>query len=209
MSYFDDSSIAQIQQVLARISGNVSLCAVVEQNGELSEKIREFLNEFSGVTDTVPIQIFEKGDNPEVEEKLGVSIFPVIALMRDDGSFSGVSFHGLPVGHELESFVLALYNVGGPGQPISESLLTRVKSLDGSNLKVGVNLSCTMCPELVQACHRIAAINENVSAAMLDLQHFPQLRKQYRVMSVPVIIINDEKTVFGKKSIEELLELLT
>ncbi|MCL2222162.1 MAG: thioredoxin family protein [Oscillospiraceae bacterium] len=209
MSYFDDNSIDQIKQVMERISGDVSICAVLEFEGELSEKIREFLCEFSEVTDRVPINIYYKGDNVEVEEKIGTSIFPVIALMHGDGLFSGVSFHGIPAGHELESFVLAIYNVAGPGQPISDSLLDRIKSLDKPiNVKVGVNLSCTMCPELVQVCQRIAAVNENISAAMLDLQHFPKMRKQYRVMSVPVIIINDEKTVFGKKSIEEVLELL-
>jgi len=209
MSYFNDNSIDQITQVMARISGDISINAVLPRKGELSEKVREFLGEFSAITDKLPIHIYEIGDNSEVEEKIGTSIFPVIALMRGDGSFSGVSFYGLPCGHELESFVLAIYNVAGPGQPISDSLLDRIKSLDKPvNIKIGVSLSCTMCPELVQACQRVAAINENISAAMIDLQNFPKIRKKYRVMSVPVMIINDEKTVLGKKNIEEVLDIL-
>ena len=209
MSYFDDNSIAQIRQVMERISGDASIYAVLEREGELSEKIREFLSEFSEVTDRIKIYIYDKGDNAEVESKIETSVFPAIALIRGDGSFSGVSFHGLPAGHELESFVLAIYNVAGPGQSISDSLLDKIKMIDKPvNIKIGVNLSCTMCPDLVQACQRIAAMSENISAAMLDLQYFPKMRKQYRVMSVPVIIIDDKKTVFGKKSIEEVLELL-
>ena len=76
------------------------------------------------------------------------------------------------------------------------------------NLKVLVSLSCTMCPELVIAAQRIAAASAWVTAEAYDLNHFPDLRERYNVMSVPCLVINDEKVSFGKKNVGQLLELL-
>ena len=72
-----------------------------------------------------------------------------------------------------------------------------------------VSLSCTMCPELVTAAQRIAAENGKISAQVYDINHFPDLRERYNVMSVPCLVLDDGKKVsFGKKNIRQLLELL-
>ena len=34
--------------------------------------------------------------------------------------FTGLAFHGVPSGHEFNSFVLGLYNAAGPGQPLDD-----------------------------------------------------------------------------------------
>ena len=34
--------------------------------------------------------------------------------------FTGLAFHGVPSGHEFNSFVLGLYNAAGPGQPLGD-----------------------------------------------------------------------------------------
>ena len=72
-----------------------------------------------------------------------------------------------------------------------------------------VSLNCTMCPELVTAAQRIAAENKNITAEVFDINHFPELRETYNVMSVPCLILNDGETVtFGKKNIRQLLDIL-
>ena len=115
----------------------------------------------------------------------------------------------MPGGHEFTSFVLGLYNAAGPGQPIDEDIRREAMELKGADMKVLVSLSCTMCPDLVLAAQRIASLNENVSAEVYDITHFPALREQYNVMSVPCLVINDgEKVSFGKKNIRQLLDLL-
>ena len=78
------------------------------------------------------------------------------------------------------------------------------------DLQILVSLSCTMCPDLVTAAQRVAAENPNITAQVYDLNHFPDLRERYQVMSVPCLVINDGAQVsFGKKNIRQLLELLT
>lgn len=58
------------------------------------------------------------------------------------------------------------------------------------------------------AAQRIAADSEHVTAEMFDLSHFPDLKERYNVMSVPCIVINDDKIVFGKKNVDEMLALI-
>ena len=84
-----------------------------------------------------------------------------------------------------------------------------IEKIGKKDLKVLVSLSCTMCPELAMAAQRIAAENEKVTAQVYDLTHFPEIRDQYNVMSVPCLVVDDGKTVtFGKKNIRQLVQLL-
>jgi thioredoxin reductase (NADPH) len=66
-----------------------------------------------------------------------------------------------------------------------------------------------MCPDLVKAAQRIAAENPHITAQVYDLRHFEGLKKQYNVMSVPCLVINDEQVFFGKKNIQQILELIS
>ena len=65
-----------------------------------------------------------------------------------------------------------------------------------------------MCPDTVLAAQQIAAKNKNVTAEIYDIHHFEEIKKRYNVMSVPCILINDSDVSFGKKNIEEILELI-
>ena len=135
---------------------------------------------------------------------------PCVRVCRANGEWSGLAFHGVPGGHEFTSFVLGLYNAAGPGQPLDEKALADAGKISRTvNMKILVSLSCTMCPELVTAAQRIAAENPFVTAEVYDLNHFPALKDQYKVMSVPCLVINDgEKVTFGKKNVNQLLELI-
>ena len=109
------------------------------------------------------------------------------------------------------SFILGLYNAAGPGQALDEESRNAIQAIQETvDLQVLVSLSCTMCPDLVTATQRIAAENPNVTAEVYDLNHFPDLKDRYHVMSVPCLVVNDGETVaFGKKQIGQLLELLS
>lgn len=90
-------------------------------------------------------------------------------------------------------------------------MLEGVRKLDRKlDVKVLVSLSCTMCPELVTAVQRLAVENENLTAEVYDLNHFPAIRDQYNVMSVPCLVVGDGEAIsFGKKNARQVLELLS
>ena len=134
---------------------------------------------------------------------------PYVQVCLADGTDTGLSFHGVPGGHEFTSFVLGLYNAAGPGQSLDEEARQAIASLKNPvQMKILVSLSCTMCPDLVVAAQHMAALNPLVKAAVYDLAHFEQLKERYRVMSVPCLVVNDERITFGKKNIQQLLSFL-
>ena len=137
---------------------------------------------------------------------------PFVEVVRADGTPSGLAFHGVPGGHEFTSFVLGLYNAAGPGQPIADADRQCIADIMRPvSLRVLVGLSCTMCPDVVVACQRMAADNPLVTANVYDVNRFPALRERYDVMSVPCLVIDDgtgERVSFGKKGLSEILALV-
>jgi len=206
--FFTEQAVTQIRYVMERCESKPQLNAVLLEDCELSSKIKQFLDEFSKITDKVSVNVFTKGENTQLESAIATELYPVLALMDERREYSGVNFHGAPGGHELESFILAIYNVAGPGQSITGELLEKAKKLKPMNLKIGVSLSCTMCPDVVQACQRIGALNDGITAEMVDLQYYPKLRDRFGILSIPALIIDDADVVFGRKGFEELVEFL-
>ena len=197
-SIFTADMYTQLDTVFSRMTSALRLELYLDDT-PLSGELRNYMEELCSLTDRLSVhEKTEPGENS-----------PCVKICREDGSWTGLAFHGVPGGHEFTSFVLGLYNAAGPGQPMEEECLQETKELGNTDLKVLVSLSCTMCPDLVTAAQRIAAENPRVSAQVYDLNHYPELREKYQVMSVPCLVINDgEKISFGKKNIRQLLELL-
>lgn len=84
-------------------------------------------------------------------------------------------------------------------------MVERIKQLPAANIKIGVSLTCHFCPDVVAACQRMASLNPNITATMIDLQHFPDLRKERKIMSVPATMIDASPVIFGSQSLEELV----
>ncbi|MDO4554356.1 MAG: FAD-dependent oxidoreductase [Lachnospiraceae bacterium] len=195
--FLDEATKEQLKALFEKFNRNVSVEASIG-NDNLSKEIEAFLNEFTALTDKV--SWFKK-------EQADLSYQPGMEIIKEDGTRTGMIFHGVPGGHEINSFVVALYNAAGPGTVIGEEEQNRILQINKAiNYKILVSLSCTMCPEVVMATQKIAALSQHVTAEMYDIAHFPELKEKYKVMSVPCLVINDEMVTFGKKGIKEILE---
>lgn len=195
---FDEGMMAQLNTVFARMQNPLILKLYLDER-PVSAELKGYMEELASVTDKLSVEVAS-----------GVADAPCVRICRTDGSWTGLAFHGVPGGHEFTSFVLGLYNAAGPGQPLDEAVLSGVRNVaEKKDIKVLVSLACTMCPELVTAAQRLAAENEKITAKVYDINHFPELKDQYNVMSVPCLVINDgEKISFGKKNAAQVLELL-
>ena len=196
---FDSDMMAQLNTVFGRMANPLVLKLYLDER-PVSLELRNYMEELAKVTDKISVEIAGE----ELAER------PCVRVCRADGSWSGLAFHGVPGGHEFTSFVLGLYNAAGPGQALDEAVLAGVRAVDKkTDIKVLVSLSCTMCPELVTATQRLAAENDKITAEVFDLNHFPDIKDKYKVMSVPCLVVNDgEKVSFGKKNAAQVLELI-
>ena len=216
---FSDATRQQLIVVFGRMSRPVTLALELDDT-PLSTELRGFIDALVALSggklkSTVVDGEYKKDDT-------GRAVFDVDSVlpaarpcvrMVVDGEPTGLAFHGVPSGHEFNSFVLGLYNVAGPGQPLVDDLIDRSRSItDPLDIMVFVSLTCTMCPETVLASQRIASLNPAVRAEAYDVAHFPELRDHYGAMSVPCIVITradgTQQVEFGKKSIPQMLELV-
>lgn len=216
---FSGATRQQLNVVFGRMSRPVTLALELDDT-PLSTELRGFIDALVALSggklkSTVDDGEYEKDDT-------GRAVFDVDSVlpaarpcvrMVVDGEPTGLAFHGVPSGHEFNSFVLGLYNAAGPGQPLGDDLIERAKSIASPlNIMILVSLTCTMCPETVLASQRIASLNPAVRAEAYDVSHFPELKDQYGAMSVPCIVITradgTQRVEFGKKSIPQMLELV-
>ena len=216
---FSDATRQQLNVVFGRMSRSVTLALELDDT-PLSTELRGFIDALVALSggklkSTVVDDEYKKDDTGravfDVEHVLPAAR-PCVRMVVD-GEPTGLAFHGVPSGHEFNSFVLGLYNVAGPGQPLGDDLIERARSItDPLSIMILVSLTCTMCPETVLASQRIASLNPAVRAEAYDVAHFPELRDQYGAMSVPCIVITradgTQRVEFGKKSIPQMFELI-
>ncbi len=196
--FIDREIREKLEDIFALFKENI-LIRVWTDNSPLSGEMIGFVREIDSLTDKLSWEEYTDMNDHTV-------VRPAIEICRGNKETTGIYFHGVPGGHEFNSFVMALYNVAGPGGQVDRATMDKIKNIDKhTNIKILVSLSCTMCPETVMSSQQIASRNKNVMAEMFDLSHFPNLKERYNVMSVPCTIINDKEVVFGKKSVEEML----
>lgn len=196
----------QLAPVLERLEKTIVLEFCLD-NSSISREMEGFGNELKELSPKIRC-VFKRKDADTQNAGDGIE-YPSIRFCSEKGDYLGTSFHGVPGGHEFNSFVIAIYNAAGPGQPIDAELLERIRKLDTRHhIQAVVSLSCTMCPELVMAVQRIALESPAVTADVYDMAHFPELKDKYQIMSVPCMIIDGEGIYFGKKGIEEVLNLM-
>ena len=190
----------QLDTVFTRMKQPLLLKLYLDKR-PISAELESFISALVAISDKLELEVCDR----QAQETFA----PCVEVCLADGTPTGLAFHGVPSGHEFTSFVLGLYNAAGPGQALDEITRQQITAITNeTNMKVLVTLSCTMCPDLVVAAQRIAAENPNVTAQVYDVRHFENLKDQYNVMSVPCLVINEEKVLFGKRNIQQILEQL-
>ena len=195
---FNDKMLAQLNAVFDRMESKVILKLYLD-NSEKAEELENYMNAIGNLTDKI------------IVEKTGetTDYMPCVKVYRENGQYTGLAFHGVPGGHEFTSFILGLYNASGSGQSIDDSVKTRIENVkEPIDMKVLVSLSCTMCPDLVVAAQKMATLNDNITTEVFDVMNYEELKNKYNVQSVPCLVINDSEISFGKKNIEQLVDLL-
>lgn len=203
----DETLRAELSKILSKLQEKVTLKAVVDLEQEKDRELGAFLKAVVSLSKSLELELYTSKESDLVPE-LNIKYLPVTGLYQQD-IFKRVSFHGIPAGKEINSFILAIYNLAGPGQEIGQGLVKKIQKLNKkNNIKVCVSLACHHCPGVVAACQRIAILNENIEAEMIDAALYENLVKEYKIERVPFIIINDQESHMGAKAIEDIVTLL-
>ena len=202
---FSDATVAQLSAIFARMTKNLQLRVVLD-NRPVSAELKAYMTKMVTLTNKLSLSI----EQASGEDK---ALAPFVQVLSAKGEKTGLAFHGVPAGHEFNSFLLGLYNTAGPGQALDDASRSRIYGINKKiDMKILVTLSCTMCPDTVVAAQKIASQSDYVSAEVIDVTHFPEIKEKYNIMSVPCVVIDDggdtERLSFGRKNVSEVLDLI-
>jgi len=183
----------QLKSVFKKLENEVVL-SYLSSGHEKQQELVDLLTEVASTSQYI-----------QVEEDGMISNYPHFYL-KYKGERNGVSFSGIPGGHEFSSLILAILNSDGRGKLPDNSIIKRIQGLKGNiNLQTYISLSCENCPEVVQSLNLFAILNSNLSHEMRDGEFFEKKIESLKIQGVPSVISDENFIQSGKSSLGELL----
>ncbi len=189
----DESLKDQLKGIFASLEAEYVLDITVSSEHESLDEMLELLNDLASCSEKISCK---------VKEGKGLEF----SLLKN-GVDTGIKFRGIPNGHEFTSLILAILNSDGKGKNIpDESICNRVKALKGPiNLTTYVSLTCTNCPDVIQALNLMAILNENIRHEMVDGAINQEEVEALKIQGVPAIFADGKMLHSGKAEFGELL----
>ncbi len=186
----------QLTTHFATLSSSLTLALYHGTNPKQPE-LRELLAEVASCSDKIILA--------ELPEDVTGVQFDVLR----DGRATGIRFRGVPGGHEFTSLIVALLNSDGKGKLPDEGIRRRVKALKGPvRLRTYVSLSCTNCPDVVQALNQMALMHADFRHEMIDGELAENDIQALGIQGVPAVVSGGAIVHVGRASFAELLETL-
>jgi len=208
MKLLNEELVKQLEGIFSEMTKDVTLAVFTKEGTcETCSETISFMEEIAAVSERISLATYTLEANADLVEQYHIEMYPSIILLDEAGAYHGVKFNGMPAGHEFNSFIPAILETGGLDQELPEELSARINKIDKPvNIKVFVTLSCPHCPGAVQKAHKLAMMNENIDAEMIEAQTFMDISQKFNVSGVPKIVINDEYELVGNQPIEAFLE---
>lgn len=183
----------QLQQLLGLMEGDVEFRASIGSDDK-SKELKELLDEIAEMSEHITI----------VEKE--VKRTPSFSVSKPDEE-AGVTFAGIPLGHEFNSLVLAILQVSGRAPKEKQSIIDQIKGLEGKyNFETYVSLTCQKCPDVVQALNLMSVVNPNITHTMIDGSVFREESED--IMAVPAVFLDGEEFGNGRMTISDILTKL-
>ena len=194
----DTAILQQVTDIFRALEADYTLVARCSASRDERAQLVEFLTDFATTSPRLSVEQHEAdGDTLE------------FALLKN-GEATGVTFRGIPNGHEFTSLLLAILNADGKGKNLpDEGIARRIRALGGDiHLQTYVSLTCTNCPDVVQTLNIFALLNPNISHEMVDGALFQSEVDAKGVQAVPAVFADGKMLHVGRGSLGELLEKL-
>ncbi|MDY0872863.1 alkyl hydroperoxide reductase subunit F [Dongia rigui] len=183
----------QLKAYLERITQPIELVASLDAS-DTAREMEELLSEIATLSALIT---YERRDDDARK--------PSFAIHRT-GTAVGVRFAGLPMGHEFNSLVLALLQVGGYPSKTAQDVIEQVQALDGDfHFETYFSQSCQNCPDVVQALNLMSVLNPKIRHVAIDGASFQSEVDGRQVMAVPSIYLNGQPFGQGRMDLEQIL----
>ncbi|MCM1110251.1 MAG: alkyl hydroperoxide reductase subunit F [Clostridium sp.] len=195
----DQNIIDQLHGIFAKLAAPVTLEVTGVASRVDMEQMTEFARDFASSSDKIDVAVVATSEAKA----------PVMSIIHN-GKPTGISFEGIPNGHEFTSLILAVLNSDGQGKNLPDpALLRRIASIKGPvEIMTIVSLTCTNCPEVVQALNIVALYNPSITHSTVDGAVAQRLVEDLGVQSVPTVFANGRMISVGRSDLGELVTRL-
>lgn len=194
----DSNILDQVRGIFAGLDAHYTFEIACSPTREETTEMTAFIKDFASCSDHLSYR--------EIESTGNTLEFTILK----DGTPTGIKFRGIPNGHEFTSLLLAVLNADGKGKNLPDEMIARrIKALRGEvKLSTYVSLTCTNCPDIVQALNIMALLNPNISHEMIDGALFQDEADAMKIQAVPTVYANGKMLHVGRGTLGELLEKL-
>ncbi|EFV70341.1 NADH dehydrogenase [Bacillus sp. BT1B_CT2] len=183
---------AQLNQYMQMIENDIVL-KVSAGDDSVSKDMLALVEELASMSSKITV------------EKAQLDRTPSFSVNRA-GEDTGVTFAGVPLGHEFTSLVLALLQVSGRPPKVDQKIIDQIKNISGEyRFESYISLTCHNCPDVVQALNMMSVLNPNISHTMIDGAAYKSEVESKNIMAVPTVYLNGESFGSGRMTLEEIL----
>jgi len=186
----------QLTEVFAAIEQPIELVYDQSTHGNQSELV-EMLQDISSTSSKITAR--SSGRN---------SASPAFQIERL-GKATGISFRGIPGGHEFTSLILAILNADGKGKMPDGGIAGRIRNLKGPiRIRTYISLTCENCPDVIQAMNQMTLIHADFQHEMVDGGYVPDEVEAFGIQGVPSVIVDSKMIHSGRIHFLDLLTKL-
>lgn len=209
MKMFDAQLETQLKEIFNDLAGEVTLALFTEGDCYSCTETRSYMQEVADLNDKIHFVEYDLKKDAEQVAAYDVEMVPSIVLLDGKGDYKRIKFNGIPAGHEINSLIPALMEVSGAESELPKEFVDRIEAIQKPiDIKVFVTLSCPHCPGAVQKAHKLALMNPNIRAEMIEAQTFGELADKYNVSGVPKIVINESHELVGNQPLQAFLDTI-
>lgn len=164
---------------------------------EVSDQVRDFLQEVVALSAKLSLVTAALPRTPS---------FTLKTKKQAEGR---ITFAGVPLGHEFESFVLALLQVSGHAPKVPAAVKQQILAIDQDlHFETYASLTCTNCPDVVQALNIMSVLNPKITHTMIEGGLYQNEVAAKNILAVPTIYLNGADWASGRMTITEIIQKL-
>lgn len=197
MSFLKDEDKKFVEDIFKTLKNNVKLLMFTQElECQYCRETKQILEEISELSAKIELDIFNFQTDKEQVQKYKIDKIPATVILGEKDY--GIRYYGIPSGYELGSVLEDIVDISKSETNLSDKIKDQIAQFNKPiHLQVFVTPTCPYCPATVRLTHKLAIVNDFITADMIETTEFPHLAMRYNVNGVPRTIINNTIPIEG------------
>ena len=199
MPFIVGEDAKQVKEILSKLANKVKLVYFTQElECQYCRETHQLMQELVELGDgKIELETYNFITDKDQVEKYKIDKIPATVVSSGDKDF-GIRYYGIPSGYEFSSLLEDIQQVADGEPSVSEETRKQIEKITQPlRLQVFVTPTCPYCPSAVLMAHKLAMLNENITADMVEATEFPHLSLRYNVQGVPRTMIGEKSAIEG------------